>query len=188
MINGVLENLDISWEERLGDGMRVVSEGSIEDIVFKHERKDKHTLATALIKDGQPYHIDTYETDHTGMLRKTTVQLIGKQPHWIYKYEIINGNLRVTRINDSGEVIIYNMIIIESDKNGRIKRAEYREVKTNILYGTLYCERDGNGKLKTETFEEDVARMATHIDAAGRYLKMEFFERGKLTATMVYKH
>ncbi len=37
MIHGIIENLDISWEERLGHGMRIISGEGIEDIIFEHE-------------------------------------------------------------------------------------------------------------------------------------------------------
>lgn len=187
MLNGVLENLDISWEERLGRGMRIISEEGIEEIIFQHERKGEHILVSILVKDGHSYHTDTYEINNSGMLIRTMAQLIGKAPHWSYEYAIFtNGNLQVTRTNPHGHVLHYEMIITGLDEDRRPKKAEYREIDTNNLVATLFFERDSNGRLKAEILEEDGERQITHLDAAGRYLKMEFFVDGKLKQTIEY--
>jgi len=184
MINGIFEHLRTSWKDRIGDGMEI--EDGI--ITFKHKKKKKNTLVTTLFKNKKPFQIDTYETYASGMLKKLTHQKIGKKPHWIYEYSIVEDLLKISRTNSNGEKISYSMDIIKSDNKGRIITAEYRLVDTDEHFGTIKCKRDKKGRLIKEKFMYEQEKRVDYLDKKGRYLKMEFYDEDNLIRTVNYIH
>jgi hypothetical protein len=189
MIDGILENTSVKWEDRLGKRMRITTEEEVVNLYIQHERKNEYDIDCKLIKDdNQIYMINTYQTNNRGALTKSTIKLPDKPPHYVYEYQMINGNLRITRTTNGKEITTYDMVVTDRCEDGKVKSAEYRMIDTNMFHGKISCDRDENGKLCAEILELDNSKEVFHLDAEGRYSKMEFFDKEKLIETIQYFH
>ena len=179
MINGYVENLELPWEERIGNKIQQTIGDTIEDLIINKERVDKNNLITTIIKGDEPFMIDTYVTYDSGALKKVTNQFPGENPHWIYQYFYSGDVTFIRRTNPKGKNWFYKMTITEKNDESKVMRAEYREAKTDKITGRINVERDDEGNLKKEIFEDDNHKAIIKCDKEGRWLIQKQFENKK---------
>jgi hypothetical protein len=168
MIEGVLENYELPWEERLGTGMRQTKGNTTELITFSHKRRG-NILVTTLLKDDKPISIDTYVADSEGRLLRLMYQEPGERPHWTYEYDVIENTAHITRTDGEGDVLNYRISVLEFDR-GKIMRAQMGgdEPMSTITVRRFY---DGFRYIIEDVADDAYATI--FFDKDGRYLKRE---------------
>lgn len=191
MIAGYLEDTDIPWEVRLGEGMRQTSGETIEDIIFSHRRESPSEVITTHLKEGVPYMECTYLLDEQGRTIKETSAMFGEPPHWIYTWDYNpDESVGMTRTDPEGQVSTWKMVVTEHDSAGRILAAEQRSYEDDACLLRIRVERDAAGRIVKQVAEdtEEPYTLLFYLDAEGRYLRMEHYYEGKLTLIQDYLH
>lgn len=187
MIHGILENFNISWEERLGKGMKQTTNETLDNIVFRYERTN-NILTVTHIKENTPVHQDIYETDNLGRLQRMTSKDCQGKIFWIYKYEHIAEGLSIKRTNPKGKILEYKFIVTDRDKEGRILSGEYRDSENTESTEKINCKRDEKENMLEETLSEGREALTFFFDEKGRYKKFEILLGEKIHLRQEYVH
>ncbi|MDP7458348.1 MAG: hypothetical protein QGH47_06485, partial [Candidatus Woesearchaeota archaeon] len=158
------------------------------EFTLSNQRTAANTLVSTLLKEGQPFMIDTYVTDASGRTIKMINQYPGKLPHWTYEYEFHDGEVPTTRTNGEGEIYKYKMMVTEKDGNDRISVAVYEELDGGKIIGRIFTKRDENGILIQEIMEDEdePVKAVISCDTNGRWLLREHFMKKEVIMRQEY--
>lgn len=172
MINGIYENLALSWQERIGEGCEAREGESLENIVHTKDETPSGFEARKW-KDGTLQRIEHYIIATDGSLARLTYNDPEGNLLWDYQFQKDEDSLNIIMTTDEGETR-YQVSITERDADGRIMNAD-QVTEGGEVFGKVYAERADDGTLLRE-FNELYGGMALQItscDADGRFTYRE---------------